>query len=110
MASPTAASADGAATVATTRRVSPEPRRFPNEARAIARKLEFHYTSKHGSWLNIAEIRIGSSLEHTSRTHRSEEAKLGREGEADVRERNENAVPVNWRFTTQDAWRKLARL
>ncbi len=82
----------------------------PEEARALARKLEFHYTPKHGSWLNIAEIEL-AVLSNSTLSHRiPDEATLRREIEASVRERNAKAVPVNWRFTTQDARRKLTRL
>lgn len=82
----------------------------PEEARAIARKLEFHYTPKHGSWLNIAEIELAVLSNMCLSQRIPDEATLKREVEANVRERNEKATPVNWRFTTQDARRKLARL
>lgn len=84
---------------------------FPaEEARRIAQRLEFHYTPKHGSWLNIAEIEL-AVLSNTCLSRRiPDEDTLRREVEANVRERNLKAQPVNWRFTTQDARRKLARL
>jgi hypothetical protein len=82
----------------------------PEEARAIARKLEFHYTPKHGSWLNIAEIEL-AVLANSCLTNRIPDAlTLQRPINATVQLRNAKALPVNWRFTTQDARRKLARL
>lgn len=82
----------------------------PEEARAIARKLEFHYTPKHGSWLNIAEIELAVlSNMCLSRRIPDEDALLS-EIAANVRERNAKAIPVKWKFSTQDARRKLARM
>lgn len=84
---------------------------FPaDQARAMARKLEFHYTPKHGSWLNIAEIELAVLSNMCLSQRISDETSLKREIEANVRERNTKAIPVNWRFTTQDARRKLVRL
>lgn len=82
----------------------------PEEARALARRLEFHYTPKHGSWLNIAEIELAVLSNMCLSQRIADEGTLRREVEANVRERNAKAAPVNWRFTTQDARRKLARL
>jgi hypothetical protein len=82
----------------------------PEEARHLARKLEFHYTPKHGSWLNIAEIELAVLSNSCGHGASPDEATLRREVEANVQERNLKAKPVNWRFTTQDARRKLARL
>ncbi|MGZ8172621.1 transposase, partial [Methylobacter sp.] len=80
------------------------------QARTLARKLEFHYTPKHGSWLNIAEIEL-AVLSNSCLSQRIPDKEcLRREVEANVRERNVKATPVNWRFTTQEARRKLARL
>lgn len=84
---------------------------FPAEqARTLARKLEFHYTPKHGSWLNIAEIEL-AVLSNSGLSQRiPDKETLRREVEANVRVRNVKATPVKWRFTTQEARRKLARL
>lgn len=82
----------------------------PEDARMIARKLEFHYTPKHGSWLNIAEIEL-AVLSNTCLSQRiPDEDTLRRQVQANVNERNRKAQPVNWRFNTQDARKKLARL
>lgn len=83
---------------------------LPEEARAIARKLEFHYTPKHGSWLNIAEIELAVLSNMCLSQRIPDEETLRQQVEANVRERNAKAAPVKWRFSTQDARRKLARL
>lgn len=82
----------------------------PEEARAIARKLEFHYTPKHGSWLNIAEIELAVLSNACLAQRIPDEETLRRQVEANVRERNLKAKPVQWQFTAQIARRKLARL
>lgn len=82
----------------------------PEEARAIARKLEFHYTPKHGSWLNIAELELAVLSNMCLSQRIADEETLRCEVEANVRERNAKAIPIKWKFSTQDARRKLARL
>jgi hypothetical protein len=82
----------------------------PDEARAIAKKLEFHYTPKHGSWLNIAEIELAVLSNMCLSQRIPDEDSLRQQVEANVRERNAKAAPVKWRFTTQHARRKLARM
>jgi len=82
----------------------------PEEARAIARRLEFHYTPKHGSWLNIAEIELAVLSNMCLSQRIPDEQTLRREVEANMREHNAKAAPVKWRFTTQDARCKLARM
>jgi hypothetical protein len=72
--------------------------------------LEFHYTPKHGSWLNIAEIELAVLSNMCLSKRIPDREILHREVEANVQERNLKAKPVNWRFTNQDARRKLARL
>jgi len=81
----------------------------PEEARAIARKLEFHYTPKHGSWLNIAEIEL-AVLSNMCPDRIPDEETLRKHIETNVNERNAKAAPVKWRFNTQQARGKLARL
>jgi hypothetical protein len=84
---------------------------FPAEqARTLARKLELHYTPKHGSWLNIAEFELAVLSNMCLPQRIPDKERLRREVEANVRERNVKATPVNWHFTTQEARRKLARL
>ena len=82
----------------------------PEEAKRIADKLEIHYTPKHGSWLNMAEI----ELSHLSRQclDRRIESKelLTKEVMAWNNERNEKKVIAKWQFTTEDARIKLHKL
>ena len=80
------------------------------EARRIARRLEFHYTPKHGSWLNMAEIEFSVLSRSCLNQRLPSEESLQRVVRASVRERNEARVTINWRFTTKDARTKLHRL
>ena len=79
----------------------------PQEARRIVRKLEFHYTPKHGSWLNMAEIEI-SVLERQCLDRRLAEVPIVRsEVAAWETLRNNQHATVDWRFTTTKARSKL---
>ena len=79
----------------------------PQEARRIVRKLEFHYTPKHGSWLNIAEIEI-SVLDRQCLDRRLAEVPIVRsEVTAWETLRNDQRASVDWRFTTTKARSKL---
>ncbi len=82
----------------------------PAEAKRILDKLDFHYTPKHGSWLNMAEIELrvlnGQCLNR--RIGNAEVVK--RESAAWETERNADQATVDWRFTTADARIKLKRL
>jgi len=82
----------------------------PEQARAIASKIEFHYTPKHGSWLNIAEIELAVLSNMCLSQRIADEQTLRQQVQANVQLRNAKAAPVKWRFTTQHARRKLARL
>jgi len=84
---------------------------FPAEqARALARRLEIHYTPVHGSWLNVAEIEL-SVLARQCLDQRIETAEaLRREVTAWEEPRNDRAAEVQWRFTTADARIKLRHL
>jgi len=78
-------------------------------ARALLRRVQFHYTPKHASWLNMAEIEI-SILERQCLARRltdREDAK--REIHAWQRRRNAERRRIDWTFTREDADRKLAR-
>jgi DDE superfamily endonuclease len=82
----------------------------PEQARRIAGRLEVHYTPKHGSWLNMAEIEL-SVLGGQCLDRRMESAAVLRaEVEPWEAERNERQVGTDWRFTTADARIKLKRL
>ena len=80
------------------------------EARRIAKRLEFHHTPKHGSWLNMAEIEFSVLARSCLKQRLPGEGSLCREVKALERERNEARAVINWRFTTRDARRKLHRL
>ena len=80
------------------------------EARRIAKRLEFHYTPKHGSWLNMAEIEFSVLSRSCLRQRIPDQEALGREVQALVRERNAAQSIINWRFNTQNARTKLHRL
>ena len=79
----------------------------PSEARRIAKRLEFHYTPTHGSWLNLAEIELSVFSRQCLDRRIGDEASLRREVAALERERNEAAAIIDWRFSTQDARSKL---
>jgi hypothetical protein len=82
----------------------------PAEARRILQRLEFHYTPKHGSWLNMAEIEI-AILERNALSRRLEvEAALRRQVLAVETERNTQRSGISWQFTSRDVRRKLERL
>tara|TARA_Y100000294_G_C8520945_1_gene322856 strand:- start:46 stop:708 length:663 start_codon:yes stop_codon:yes gene_type:complete len=80
------------------------------EARRIVKRLEFHHTPKHGSWLNMAEIEFSVLARSCLRRRVPDEATLCREIQALEQERNATQATINWRFTAQDARRKLHRL
>ena len=80
------------------------------EARRIAQRLEFHYTPKHGSWLNMAEIEFSVFSRICLRQRLSDEESLCREIHALELERNEAKACINWRFNILDARTKLHRL
>ncbi len=80
------------------------------EARRLWQKLEVHYTPKHGSWLNMAEIELGILTRQCLRRRLPDIATLAREATAWERDRNARASTITWRFTTPDARIKLHRL
>lgn len=83
----------------------------PAEARRITRRLEFHYTPPHGSWLNQAELEIAALARQCLGTRRlADPAALQREIDAWQHARNAARATVDWRFTTDHARTKLARL
>jgi hypothetical protein len=82
----------------------------PAEAERILKKLEIHYTPKHGSWLNMAEIEL-SVLERQCLDRRiASKDLLIHETTTWETDRNENAIIADWRFTTEDARIKLKHL
>jgi hypothetical protein len=82
----------------------------PAEARRLSDKLEIHYTPKHGSWLNIAEIELSAlSTQCLSRRIASVDEMRG-EIAVWQAARNNRGAPINWRFTTEDARIKLRHI
>jgi hypothetical protein len=83
----------------------------PEEAFRLAQRLEIHYTPKHGSWLNIAEIELASMTSQCLGKRRIPGIKtLNRELSAWHVKRNKSQKGVSWHFTTKDARVKLKRL
>ena len=80
------------------------------EARRIARKLEIHYTPKHGSWLNIAEIEINVMTRQCLSRRIADIEKLRPELQAWENDRNNAEARINWQFTTDNARIKLTSL
>jgi hypothetical protein len=82
----------------------------PELARALAARLEIHYTPKHGSWLNMAETELSIlSRQCLDRRIESQEIMV-KETTAWEHNRNEHCAKIDWRFTTADARIKLKRL
>jgi transposase len=81
----------------------------PAEANRIARHLVFHYTPKHGSWLNMAEIEFSVLMRKLGR-HIPDERTLKRKVAAIETTRNEAHATVCWQFTSKDARIRLAQL
>jgi hypothetical protein len=82
----------------------------PVEARRLAEKVEIHYTPKHGSWLNMAEIEIGVlSRQCLSQYIESKDQMISEVG-AWQQQRNYAEATVDWQFTTADARIKLKKL
>jgi transposase len=81
----------------------------PAEARRILRRLEFHYTPKHASWLNMVEIEIGVLQGQCLGRRIDDPKRLRNEIAAWERQRNKARARINWMFTTDKARAKLAR-
>jgi hypothetical protein len=82
----------------------------PTEARRLAEKLEIHYTPKHGSWLNMAEIEIGVLSRQCLSKYIESKGQMIAEVAVWEQERNEADATVDWQFTTADARVKLKKL
>ena len=82
----------------------------PQEAKRLADKLEIHYTPKHGSWLNMAEIELSVLARQCLADRIPDQERLRSQVTAWFERRNQAHLTVNWRFTTQDARIKLKRL
>jgi hypothetical protein len=82
----------------------------PARARRIAERLEWHYTPRHGSWLNMAEVELAALAKQCLGRRIGTREQLERAVAAWEEERNERQVGVNWQFTTAKARIKLHRL
>lgn len=82
----------------------------PEEARRIKNKLEIHHTPKHGSWLNMAECELSILARQCLDRRVPDLDALRQEVAAWQHERNHAEKPMIWRFTTDDARIRLARL
>jgi hypothetical protein len=82
----------------------------PEEALRLARRLEIHYTPKHGSWLNVAEIELSVFTKQCLDRRIPDMTTLQQEAKAWYRNRNAKQKTVDWQFTTEDARIKLKRL
>jgi DDE superfamily endonuclease len=82
----------------------------PAEAKRLADRLEIHYTPKHGSWLNMAEIELAMLGQQCLDRRLADRTTLEREAAAWQAARNRAGRGVNWRFTTEDARIKLRHL
>jgi transposase len=82
----------------------------PKEARRIAEKLEIHYTPKHGSWLNMAEIEFNVLNNHGLANRIPTIEEVRQQTDAWCRLRNKECRKIDWQFTTDDARIKLRHL
>ncbi len=82
----------------------------PSEAQRILSRLEIHYTPKHGSWLNMAEIELSILSRQCIARRIPDQATMKKEVDAWQTKRNLNPKKMNWQFTTKDARIKLKKL
>ena len=82
----------------------------PEEARRLTNRFEFHFSPKHGSWLNMAEIELGILIRQCLSRRIPDKSMLISEVTAWQKDRNSKVVSVDWRFTTADARIKLKYL
>ena len=81
----------------------------PQEARRVLRRLEFHYTPKHASWLNMVEIEIGVLRGQCLDRRIDNRERLIAEIAAWERQRNQSGARINWMFSTEKARAKMGR-
>lgn len=81
----------------------------PQEAHCLMEKIEFHYTPKKASWLNMAEIELAALSKQCLDRRIADQTTLTREVRSCERERNRRNIKISWRFTTNDARTKLSR-
>ncbi len=79
------------------------------EAKKILEKIEFHYTPKHASWLNAAEIEINVMDTQCTKRRVPDIKTLTKEVDAWMHRRNNNKKKINWKFTKKNADEKLSK-
>ena len=82
----------------------------PAEARRLVERFEWHYTPKHGSWLDLAESELGVLSVQCLDRRIPDQTMLKKEVEAWETGRNKKHAKADWQFTTEDARVKLKRL
>jgi hypothetical protein len=82
----------------------------PAEARRLAERFEWHYTPKHGSWLDMAEAKFGVLASQCLERRIADKDSVANEGSTWEATRNEYHAKADWQFTTADARVKLQRL
>ena len=82
----------------------------PQEARRLTERFEWHYTPKHGSWLDMAEIEIGVMSRQVLSKPFADIESFKRQVRIWTARRNSQCVKIHWQFKTQDARCKLAKL
>jgi transposase len=82
----------------------------PQEARRLVERFEFHFTPKHGSWLNMAEIELSALVRQCLDRRLPDLETLAQEVQAWQKQRNDEIVKVQWQFKTNDARTKLKHL
>lgn len=82
----------------------------PDEARRLAERFEIHYTPKHGSWLNVAEIELSVLKRQCLDRRIADKEKMIEDITSWIAERNAEQHKVNWQFTSSEARIKLKRL
>jgi hypothetical protein len=82
----------------------------PKEARRLIEKIEIHYTPKHGSWLNMAEIELSVLARQCLSRRIGSIEEVQTQVRAWQEKRNQDQTTINWQFTTEDARVKLKRL
>jgi hypothetical protein len=82
----------------------------PEDARRLVDRFEFHFTPKHGSWLNMAEIELSALVRQCLDQRLPDIPTLTQEVQAWQQQRNDEVVKVRWQFTTKNARIKLKHL
>jgi hypothetical protein len=82
----------------------------PAEARRLLRKVRFHFTPKHASWLNMAEIEIGAFEQECLKQRSGDKAEVVKQVAAVEAPPNERSAMIKWQFTNEIARTKLQRL